>query len=124
MSTSSFPPSRGGAIAETIAQLITATDQVAHILRGLSDQRRVLIIEDPRSAWHDLAEAAVRDAMARLQQAGVILPLGTRPVAQAAGLSTATVCNACDAGEIRSERSDSGEHLLDPEDARRWVESR
>lgn len=124
MPDSNSSQTKGTAIADALVRVISSTDQVARDLKALAELRRVLLITDPNSAWHSLAESAIRDVHARLHRASLMRPLGTTPIAKAAGVSTSTVSGACASGEIPSERSDAGEYQVDPEDARRWVESR
>lgn len=113
----------GAAIAETVTLVISLTEELAEALTALSGSRRTLIVQDPHSAWHRLVEDLIRDVHARLNAASTTRPLGTRAVARAAGVPPHSVTNACSRGEVRAERSDSGEYQVDPEDVARWMDS-
>jgi hypothetical protein len=121
--THSETPAAGAAIAGTVAHAITLSEELARVLESLADSRRTLIIQDPHSAWHRLIDELIRELHARLNAASTLRPLGTRAVAKAAGVSIHTVASACAAGDVRAERSDSGEYQVDPEDVSRWLDT-
>lgn len=118
------PVSPGTAIAEALDRLVSAAAEVSHALKALAELQRSLTIEDPHSHWHAIVERAIVDVYAMLLRASCPRPVGTGSVARAAGVATHTVVGACASGDLPSDRSDSGEYLIAPEDARAWANHR